>query len=282
MPTPERRRAIRVAIANNKGGSAKTAATVNLAAALAEQGRDVLVVDLDPQGNAGRRLALVEDPAHPRPTVSEAIKAEMKGCAVDAFHSSGWPPPYSDRITVLPSREDLENRTLEAGALGSVLRLTTALDGADDEFDIVLIDCPPNLGHLTQLALAAADYVLCVMDAEYDGIDGAVKLRDFVATKAALLHNPHLAMTGYILDRVDTRLGAHRFQVETTVPELFGDDMWQPVLPERAVVKNAADSEPPIPLRALGRDGEEMATRFDQLAARLAERVGLPTVSGVR
>ncbi|MGW4639630.1 ParA family protein [Sphaerisporangium sp. NPDC004334] len=279
--TPPRRRARRIAVGNNKGGSGKTAVTVNLAAAFAEKGQDVLVVDLDPQGNAGRRLGHVEDPSNPQPTVSEAVKADAQGCAADAFADIGWPHPYSERITLLPSREDLENRTLEAGALGAVLRLATALDGADDEFDVVLIDCPPNLGHLTQLALAAADFVLCVMDAEYDGIDGAVKLRDFVNSKRKLLHNPSLEMAGYIVDRVDTRTGAHRFQVETTIPELFGDQMWQPVIPERVAIKDAADAAPPIPLRGLGRDGEEMATRFDQLATRLAVRVGLELPAAV-
>ncbi|SNT60548.1 chromosome partitioning protein [Streptosporangium subroseum] len=281
--TPQHRsRPYRVAVANNKGGSGKTATTINLAAALAEAGYYVLVVDLDPQANASRRLNYVHDPANPQPTVSEAIKADIEGVAADAFAEIGWPEPYSERITLLPSRTDLENRTLEAGVLGAVLRLKKALDGADNDFDIVLIDCPPNLGHLTQLALAASDFVLCVMDPEYDGIDGAVTLRGFVDSKAALLHNPGLQMAGYIVDRVDTRTGAHRFQVETTIPELFGDDLWQPIIPERVAVKDAADAAPPRPLRALGRDGEDMATRFDQLAARLADRIGLALPTGVK
>ncbi|MGW4410946.1 ParA family protein [Nonomuraea sp. NPDC004702] len=278
---PSRRRAKRVAVANNKGGTGKTSSTVNLAAALAEAGYNVLVVDLDPQGNAGRRLALATDYA--QPTVSDVLKAlaerpeaDLEGCATDAFAEIGWPAPYSERITLLPSRPDLENRAmLEAGQLGAVHRLEVALDGADDEFDFVLIDCPPNLGHLTQLALAAADAALCVMDAEMDGMQGAMALRDFVASNRKKLGNPSLEVVGYIANRVDTRTGAHKFQVEESMPEIFGHDLWQPLLPERVAIKDAADAAPPRPLRALGREGEEMASRFDRLAARLAIRMGL-------
>jgi chromosome partitioning protein len=279
--TRPQRQAKRVAVANNKGGTGKTSSTINLAAALAEANYNVLVIDLDPQGNAGRRLAYLADPA--QPTVSDVLKAlaeqpdaNLEGCAADAFAEIGWPEPYNERITLLPSRTDLENRAmLEAGQLGAVHRLEVALDGADNEFDIVLIDCPPNLGHLTQLALAAADVTLCVMDPELDGIEGATALRDFVANNRKKLGNPSLVVVGYIVNRVDTRIGAHRFQVEESIPEAFGQDLWDPLLPERVAVKDAADADPPRPLRSLGRDGEEMATRFDKLAAQLASRVGL-------
>ncbi|MEV4364585.1 ParA family protein [Nonomuraea sp. NPDC049625] len=279
--TQAQRRARRVAVANNKGGTGKTSSTINLAAALAEAGYNILVIDLDPQGNAGRRLAYLADPT--QPTVSDVLKtlaeqpdADLEGCAADAFTEIGWPAPYNERITLLPSRTDLENRAmLEAGQLGAVHRLEVALDGADDEFDIVLIDCPPNLGHLTQLALAAADVTLCVMDPELDGIEGAMALRDFVTNNRKKLSNPSLEVVGYVVNRVDTRTGAHKFQVEESIPEAFGQDLWEPLLPERVAIKDAADADPPRPLRALGRDGEEMASRFDKLAAQLATRIGL-------
>ncbi|GLX06684.1 ParA family protein [Microbispora sp. NBRC 16548] len=282
MSTPRRRRARRIAQANNKGGTGKTSATVNLAAALAEHGQRVLVVDMDPQGNAGRRLAAQIDAS--QPTVSDVLKAlaeterpeELAGCAVDAFAPIGWPEPYSERITLIPSRPDLENRALtEAGLLGAVQRLAVALDGADDDFDVVLIDCPPNLGHLTQLALAAADCVVIVTDAELDGIEGAIAMRDFVQHGRRRLANPDLRVLGYVVNRVDLRMGSDRYQVEETIPETFGDEVLEPRLPVRAVVKDAADADPPRPLRLLGRDGTEMAARYDDLAQGIAQRAGL-------
>ncbi|MFI6909744.1 ParA family protein [Nonomuraea sp. NPDC050394] len=273
MSTPGHRRSKRIAIANNKGGSGKTAITVNLAAAYAEQGLDVLVAEMDPQTNAGRRLAHQPDPA--RPTISEAIKADQQGCAGDAFADIGWPEPYSDRITLLPSRDDVENRVLEAAELGSVLRLGNALDGADDDFDLVLIDCPPNLGHLTQMALSAADYAVAVMDPELDGISGALKLGGFVTEKRRLLHNPNLAVAGYIVNRLDMRVGAHSFQAEEGIPDEFGDALILPYINERAVIKDAADNAPPVPVRLMGGRGPEVADAFKAVSKELAKRIGL-------
>ncbi|MFC7722964.1 ParA family protein [Nonomuraea recticatena] len=256
---------------------------MNLAAALAEAGFTVLVIDLDPQANAGRRLAVKPD-SH-LATVSDVLKAlaerpnaDLAGCASDAFTEIGWPAPYNEHIVLLPSRTDLENRaTLEAGQLGAVHRLDVALDGADDEFDVVLIDCPPNLGHLTQNALAASDAALCVMDPELDGIEGAIALRDFIKSNRNKLANSQLEVVGYIVNRVDTRTGAHKFQTEESIPEAFGEHLWTPMLPERVAMKDAADADPPRPLRALGRDGQAMAERFAELARQLSERVGLTT-----
>lgn len=280
-PNPRPRRAIRIAIANNKGGTGKTSTSVNLAASFAEHDRRILIIDLDPQGNAGRRLGAQIDAS--QPTISDVLKAiaeqpnaDLSGCAADAFATIGWPEPYRDLITLIPSRPDLENRALtEAGLLGAVQRLDVALDGADDEFDIVIIDCPPNLGHLTQIALSAADEVLIVMDAELDGIEGAMAMRDFIAHSRKKLSNPELHIMGYIVNKVDLRLGADRYQAEQVIPDVFGDDLLQPMLPLRAVVKDAADSAPPRPLRVLGPSGYDVADRYDALAALIAERAGL-------
>ncbi|MEV1003328.1 ParA family protein [Nonomuraea sp. NPDC050202] len=283
--TQPQRRAVRIAVANNKGGTGKTSATVNLAAALALYGLRILIIDMDPQGNAGRRLAA--DLAADQATLSDVLKAlaeqpdgDLAGCATDAFAPIGWPTPYNDRITLIPSRSDLENRSLtEAGQLGAVQRLATALEGADDDYDLVLIDCPPNLGHLTQMALSAADYALAVMDPELDGIEGALALRDFVAVSRRKLSNPNLSVVGYIVNRVDLRVGADKYQVENSIPEAFGDELLLPMLPLRAAVKDAADSSPPRPLPALGSTGSEMAGLYNDLAKALALRVGLGTLS---
>jgi chromosome partitioning protein len=281
MSIPRRRRSRRVAVANNKGGTGKTSAVVNLAAALAFLGLRVLVIDMDPQANAARRLGaqLLADQV----TISDVLKAiaeqpdvDLAGCAADAFAEIGWPEPYNSLITLIPSRSDLENRALtEAGMLGAVQRLDIALEGADDDFDIVLIDCPPNLGHLTQMAIGASDGLLCVMDPEIDGIEGAIALRDFVTNNRRKLGKPDLLVFGYIVNKVDLRIGADKYQVEVNIPEIFGEGLMLPMLPLRAAIKDAADSDPPRPLRALGTAGAEMTDNYDRLAKKTAERAGI-------
>lgn len=236
--------AYRIAIGNNKGGTGKTTTTVQLAAGLAEHGRSVLVVDMDPQANASRRLGFRFREADPVPTVSEAIKADAEGVAADAITGVGWPKPYSGRIDLIPARFDLENRISEAAVLGAVSRLRKALAGVDDDYDFTLIDCPPSLGHLTQLSLAAAHAAVCTLEPEYDAVEAAVRFRDFIDVQAPELKNPDLKVIGYIVNRVRANLGAHDFQLDG-LPDLFGDRVWIH-LDERTVIKDAADSAVPL------------------------------------
>jgi chromosome partitioning protein len=260
----------RVVVGNHKGGSGKTAATVNLAAALAEAGKRVLVVDLDPQANASRRLAAGFDPAHPVLTTSEVLKDGSEGVAVQAIRPCGWPQPYADLIDVIPARYDLENRIAEAGTVGASLRLRRALDGADAGHDYTLMDCPPSLGHLTQNALAAAAFALGTVEPEFDSVEGALRYRDFIATKAnrEALGNLDLRLIGWIVSRVRVGVGAHAFQLDG-LADTFGLPMvWMPHVPERAAVKDAADAA--LPLRALNTTpGRQMAGLFTDLGDRL-------------
>lgn len=263
----------RVVIGNNKGGTGKTTAVTQIAAALAEMGKRVLVVDMDPQANTSRRLGVPFDPEHPTAGVSEAIRSGEPGVAADVVVSCQWPAPYSDLIDLIPSRFDLENRVSEAGVLGAVGRLARSLEGVDDDHDITLIDSPPSLGHLTQLALAAADGAVCPMEPEYEAVEGAVRFRDFVQTKQAELGNPDLSMLGFLVCRVRSNVGAHAFQIEG-LADAFGDEnLWKPYVPERAAIKDAADTA--SPLRGLGSTGNEMSWIYAQHATRLLESLGL-------
>lgn len=265
----------RVAIGNHKGGSGKTATTINLAAALAESGHRVLVVDLDPQANASRRLGVRFDPENPMLTISEALevsKPGVTGAAAEATLASAWPEPYRDRVDLVPSRFDLENRISEAATVGAVGRLRRALEGADSDYAVTLIDCPPSLGHLTQLALAAADVAVTTVEPEYDSVEGALRYRDFIDANAGELGNPGLRLIGVIVGRVRSNLSAHGFQLDG-LPDAFGAErIWSPTVPERAAIKDAGDTA--APLATLGTvPATGLAETYADLAARLIKEV---------
>jgi cellulose biosynthesis protein BcsQ len=262
----------RTAQANNKGGVGKTATTVNLAAALARKGRRVLVVDMDPQANTTRRLAaqLGEN----SPTVSEVIASAARGCAVDAIAPCGWDTDYAERIDIIPGAPDLANRAGELHLLGAVRRLAKAMTGADDDYDVTLFDCEPSLSHLTQLVLACTSDVLVVVEPEYDAVESAIRLRDFIEVAREDLGNPGLHVLGYLPTRVRDTLGAHKYQL-AGLPDMFGAGMvCEPAIPERAAIKDANESA--VPVEQVSIVGREVAGLYDDLAGWYLAAVGAP------
>lgn len=215
-----------VAIANNKGGVAKTGTAVQLAAALGRRGLGVLVADMDPQANASRRLGVTWDPANPTPTMSEAIAANRDGAGAGAAVACGWGDdvPEAKNIDVLPARFDLGNRENEAGSVGAVRRLRKALRGWTEDYDVVIIDTRPDLGHLVQMAFAAADTVLIVTTPEYDPVEGAVRVRDFVQQHAEDIGNENLTVGGVVVT-MRRKTAEQNFQLEGLL-ETFGDLVW--------------------------------------------------------
>ncbi|MCD9904471.1 ParA family protein [Streptomyces sp. MT29] len=257
-----------IAMGNNKGGVGKSAAVINLAASLAEQGRTVLVADLDPQANASRRLGRPYRPESPTVTVSEVVRDGGSGVAADGIVPCAWDGIYGLRIDVLPSRFDLENRISEAATTGAKRRLRRALEGVAERYDVTLIDCPPSLGHLTQLALSAADWGVALVEPEYDGVEGATRFRDFMSDPETLadIGNDRLRFLGAIPSKVDSRLAGHTHHL-STLPGIFGAGMvWDP-LPQRSVIKDAADEA--LPLSALGSRAAEARAAYDAAATRL-------------
>lgn len=261
---------MRVAVANNKGGAGKTTAIVGLAEALAARGRRVLAVDLDPQANLSRRLGYGEAELASMVTAAEVVAAHQKGCAADAIVGCRWSMPaaweVAERIALLPARYDLEARVAEAGQLGSHERLDLALVGVAEDYDVVLLDCPPSLGHLTQLGLAAADTVVLVLRPEYDHLQGAIRVRDFVATYRRHLGRPRLDVAGVIINEHDRRRGLHAWHTDS-VTETFGALVWSPPIPSRAVLAEAIDAAQP--LRARGAPARALIETFSTLADQL-------------
>ncbi|MCY0947289.1 ParA family protein [Streptomyces antarcticus] len=224
----------RVAMLNNKGGVGKSGTTIRLAEALAKMGKRVIVIDMDPQGNSSQMLGWEYDKDLKQPTISQAIKAntgddEALGCARSVFQPIGWNCSYAERISIAPSQLPLENRMSEAGIGGAWRRLHQALDGADDHADYTLIDCPPSLLHLTQLALAAAHDAVIVTDADVYAIEGAQRARNLIVKKAATnLGNPDLQLRGVILNKYKDTIRQN--EQRDSIRQIFGPLVWDPTV----------------------------------------------------
>lgn len=243
---PDVRRARVTVLANHKGGVGKTFLLMVMAAELAMRGFKVLVVDLDPQGNASRRLGYAEFELENRPTIAEAVAESSSDIARQALLPCQWEPEWAERISLLPSRIELENRVSEAGVPGSWMRLEDALNPLLDDYDHVLIDTQPTLGHLLHLALVLADDVITPAVPEYDAVRGAQRLIDFVGSpKNRRSLGIHATVIGIVLNAKRANVATHEGRVEKAV-EQWGDLVWQPALPLRAPLHDTQEfAEPP-------------------------------------
>lgn len=202
LPRPDRTRVM--VVANQKGGVGKTTSTVNLAAALAQGGLRVLVIDLDPQGNASTALAI----EHHR-GLSSIYDALVDGVPLVDVVS---PSPQIDGLFVVPATIDLAGAEIELVSMvareGRLRRAVHAhplvFGPGEDRFDYVLIDCPPSLGLLTLNALVAADEMMIPIQAEYYALEGLGQLLETVDMVREHL-NPGLAVSTIVLTMYDAR-----------------------------------------------------------------------------
>lgn len=254
-------------LANHKGGVGKTFIIGLLAAELAKRGRQVLLVDLDPQANLSRRVGYMEYQLQDRPTMAEAVQAVSADALRTTLLPCQWENDWADNITLAPSRIELENRVAEAGVPGAWLRLRKTLQPLADEYDDVLIDTPPTLGHMLHLALIASDYVIAPTVPEYDPVQGVHRLKAFVESeenRAALSIDARMA--GIIVNAKRTNVGMHEERTGEAI-DTWGDLVWQPVILLRAPAGEAVDrGEPP---QACGGDvGKEVRQTGEQIADR--------------
>ena len=235
-----------IAVANQKGGVGKTATTVNLADALARNGHRVLVIDADPQANATSILDIELD-AESR-TLHDVLTAVATGQAgagalAAAIHPAG---PAWGGIDVIPAQRELASREAD-NSPGREFHLRTAMDSAIEEYDVVLIDCPPSLGALTLSALTAATSVLIVTEPRASSVDGVAELTTTISA-VQRYYNPGLTTAGILINRWRSdRLDRAVWRQELAA--IYGATMIDHPLPEREVVAVAATNHVPVPKR---------------------------------
>ena len=235
-----------IAVANQKGGVGKTATTVNLADALARNGSRVLVIDADPQSNATAILDVeldVESRTLHDVLTAVATSQAGAGALAAAIHPAG---PAWGGIDVIPAQRELASREAD-NSPGREFHLRTAMDGAIEDYDVVLIDCPPSLGALTLSALTAATSVLIVTEPRASSVDGVAELTTTIST-VQRYYNRELTTAGILINRWRSdRLDRAVWREELTA--IYGPTMIDHPLPEREVVAVAATNHVPVPKR---------------------------------
>ncbi len=250
-----------LAIANQKGGVGKTTTAVNLATALAACGRDVLIVDLDPQGNATTGLGLLgqrrEKSIYQVITEGAPLADTMMGTMVGG-------------MTLVPSSLELVGAEVElVGGERREFRLRDALESVVTAFDYVLIDCPPALGLLTLNALVAADAVLVPLQTEFYALEGLSHLlRTVERVKRAF--NPPLEIQGIVLTMVDRRNNLSEM-VAKDVRAHLGNKVYDTVIPRNVRVSEAPSHGKPVLLYDVRCAG---AQAYIHLASEMLRREG--------
>ena len=217
-----------VAVLSLKGGVGKSTTVLGLAGAAWQRGLSALVIDLDPQANATVAL----DPPPFAFTVGDVLADGRPGIAREAIVASGWGP----QVHLLPSEEAVAHRNQSQGP-DSATRLRVTLNGVLEDYDLVLIDCPPSLDELTRNGLAAARDALVVTEPGFFALQGATRaLRAVEAARTSL--NLRLRTAGVLVNRVRGNLSEHRYRIEE-LRDVYGDLVLEPVIPERSAVQQA-------------------------------------------
>ncbi len=230
-------RPVRVlAVVNQKGGVGKSTTSVNLAASLGELGKDVLLIDLDPQGNATSGFGL--------------NKNQRELCVYNAL-LEGVPlaemiePVGIERVFAVPATIQLAGAEIElVSALSRESKLKVVLEPVKAEFDYVIVDCPPSLGLLTINALTAADSLLIPIQCEYYALEGLTKLLDSVRLVKTHL-NPHLEIFGVVMTMYDSRTKLAQ-QVVEEVRDFFECKVFETLVPRTVRLSEAPSFGQPV------------------------------------
>jgi chromosome partitioning protein len=225
-----------LAVVNQKGGVGKSTTAVNLAAALGDLGERVLLVDLDPQGNATSGFGL--------------NKNERDLCIYDALLGETplaeiVEPTQVENVFVAPATIQLAGAEIElVSAMSREGRLRVVLQPVLDDFDWIIIDCPPSLGLLTINALTVADGLVVPVQCEYYALEGLSKLLDSVRLVKTHL-NPNLDIFGAVMTMYDARTRLSQ-QVVEEVQDFFGDRVFETLIPRSVRIAEAPSHGKPV------------------------------------
>lgn len=218
-----------VAVANQKGGVGKTTTSVNISSAIALEGQSVLLIDMDPQGNATSGFGI--DPRSLRKTVYNCLIKESK------FEDVCMKTAVTG-LSLLPANADLAGAEIElVNVENRESHLKEVLKGVVEKYDVVFLDCPPALGILTINALAAASSVLIPVQCEYYAMEGLTRLIGSI-DRVRQSFNPNLSLEGIVLTMFDTRNTLAR-QVAEQVRAHFAEKVYQAIIPRNVALAEA-------------------------------------------
>jgi len=225
-----------IAVVNQKGGVGKTTTSVNLSAELSQKNKKVLLIDFDPQSNASSGFGVYED------DVEASIYDVLMG---DEEVKKALYPTAVPKLHILPSTRDLAGAEVElVNASNREYLLKEKIRNIKDEYDYVLIDCPPSLGLITINALTAADEVLIPVQCEYYALEGLSRLLTTIKLVQQEF-NKELIIGGILMTMFDKRTSLSK-QVFSDAKEHFGDQLFESVIPRNIRLTEAPSFGEPI------------------------------------